>query len=245
MQQEFEATNFRELTTELAEKNDKLLKDYYAEAQQVDLQKDEIARLKKDLEAMTAYAEMFERGEIGIPNTAGSSVVADKMTQLYAKLALYEKEPAKSYVEQILELQQEVKALKSRLHFIWAIGVDYDGYEKPESLKELIDEMVDITQMTDDQVDDQIKAVKQLRQSLIELSAQKAELINHVQRLQKYDEERDERLHARLSDEAYKKGVAEAATKIMHYLYPLWQDATSKNVAIGSCLDWIKATFKV
>lgn len=152
-QQEFVATNFRELITELAEKNDKLLKDFYAIAQTCDGQKDEIATLKKDLEAMTAYAEMFERGEIGIPNTAGSSVVADKMTQLYAKLALYEKEPAKSYVEQILELQQEVKALKRRLHFIWAIGVDYDGYEKPESLKELIDEMVDITQMPDEQVD--------------------------------------------------------------------------------------------
>jgi hypothetical protein len=46
-------------------------------------------------------------------------------------------------------------------------------------------------------------------------------------------------------DTAYKKGAADAATKITHYLYPLWQDTTSKNVAIGSCLDWIKSTFGV
>lgn len=116
MQQEFEATNFRELITELAEKNDKLLKDYYAEAQQVDIQKDEIARLK-------------------------------------AKLEMYEKEPKKSYVEQIMELQQELKALHSRLHWIWAIGVDYDGMDTVEGLKDLIDEMVEFTQMTDEQVD--------------------------------------------------------------------------------------------
>lgn len=206
--QEFEANSLQELLNELAEKNHKLLQDYYAEAQHVDVQKDEIARLK-------------------------------------AKLEMYEKEPKKPYVEQIMELQDEVKALRSRLHWIWAIGVDYDGCGTVESLKELIDEMVDFTQMTDEQVDDQLKAVKQLQQSLIELAAQKAELINQVQRLQRYDAERDERLHARLSDEAYKKGVVDAATKITHYLYPLWQDTTSKNVAIGSCLDWIKATFGV
>lgn len=230
---------------DLVERNHKLLQDYYAEAQQVDIQKDEIDKLKDDLAAMTAYAEMFERGEIGVPGVAGSNVVTEKLTQLYAKLEMYEKEPKKSYVEQIMELQQEVKALRSRLHWIWAIGVDYDGCGTVESLKELIDEMVDFTQMSDDQVDDQLKAVKQLQQSLIELSTQKAELIDQVRRLQKYDAERDELLHARLSDEAYKKGAAEAATKITHYLYPLWQDTTSKNVAIGSCLDWIKVTFGV
>ena len=207
-QQEFEATNFQELIIELEEKNHKLLHDYYAEAQQVDMQKDEIARLKAELE-------------------------------------MYEKEPKKSYVEQIMELQDEVKALRSRLHWIWAIGVDYDGMDTVESLKELIDEMVDFTQMTDEEVDNQLKAVKALQQSVIELSVQKAELVSQVQRLKKYDEERDIQLHARLSDEAYRKGAVDAATKITHYLYPLWQDTTSKNVAIGSCLDWIKATFKV
>ena len=138
--QEFEATNFRELMTELAEKNDKLLKDYYAVAQTCDEQKDEITRLKKEL--------------------AGAN---------------------------------------ERLHWIWAIGADHDGCEKPESLKELIDEMVECTQMTDDKV----------------------------------------------ADTVYNKGVTDAATKIMHYLYPLWEDTTSKNVAIGKTLDWIKATFGV
>jgi chromosome segregation ATPase len=193
---------------DLAERNHKLLQDYYAEAQHVEVQKDEIARLK-------------------------------------AKLEMYEKEPKKSYVEQIMELQDEVKALRSRLHWIWAIGVDYDGCGTVESLKELIDEMVDFTQMTDEQVDDQLKAVKQLQQSVIELSAQKAELINQVQRLKNYDEERDERLHARLSDEAFKKGSANAAMQTLRYLYPLWQDTTSKEVAIGRAIEWIKSTFGV
>lgn len=44
-------------------------------------------------------------------------------------------------------LQKQVDELKKRLHWIWAIGVDYDGCDKAESLKELIDEMVEITQM--------------------------------------------------------------------------------------------------
>jgi hypothetical protein len=30
---------------------------------------------------------------------------------------------------------------------IWAIGVDYDGCDKAESLKGLIDEMVELTQL--------------------------------------------------------------------------------------------------
>jgi hypothetical protein len=228
---------------DLTERNYKLLQDYYTEAQQVDIQKDEITKLKDDLAAMTAYAEMFERGEIGVPGAAGSNVVTEKLTQLYAKLEMYEKEPKKSYVEQIMELQQEVKALRSRLHWIWAIGVDYDGCGTVESLKELIDEMVDFTQMTDDQVDDQLKAVKQLQQSVIELSAQKAELISQVQRLQRYDEERDERLHARLSKAAYDKGSKDTADRIYSYLYFLSKDNT-ENLA-DKMFEWIKNTFGV
>jgi DNA repair exonuclease SbcCD ATPase subunit len=196
-QQEFEANSLQELINELAEKNHKLLQDYYAEAQQVDIQKDEIAKLKEDLAAMTAYAEMFERGEIGVPGATGSDVVTEKLTQLYAKLEMYEKEPKKSYVEQIMELQQEVKALRSRLHWIWAIGVDYDGCGTVESLKELIDEMVDFTQMSDEQVDYSI----------------------------------------------YRKGAIETADKIIHYLYRMSQTDTSKEVAIGRCIDWIKNNF--
>jgi hypothetical protein len=184
---------------ELTERNHKLLQDYYTEAQHVDIQKDEIARLRKDLEAMTAYAEMFERGEIGVPGVAGSNVVTEKLTQLYAKLEMYEKEPKKSYVEQIMELQQEVKALRSRLHWIWAIGVDYDGYKgSAKDLEELIDEMVDFTQMSDEQVDYSI----------------------------------------------YRKGAIETANKITHYLYRMSQNDTSKEVAIGRCIDWIKNNFE-
>ena len=45
------------------------------------------------------------------------------------------------------ELQKLVDELKKRLHLIWAIGVDYDGCSKIKSLKELIDEMVELTQI--------------------------------------------------------------------------------------------------
>lgn len=159
----------------------------------------EVSNLKEDLAAMTAYAEMFERGEIGNPDVTNTTLVMDKLAQLYTKLELYEKDPKKPYVEQIMDLQDEVKALRSRLHWIWAVGVDYDGCGTVESLKELIDEMVDFTQMTDEEVVDTI----------------------------------------------YNKGAIDAATKILHYLYPLWEDETSKNVAIGKTLDWIKATFNV
>ena len=182
---------------ELTERNHKLLQDYYAEAQHVDIQKDEITRLKKDLEAMTAYAEMFERGEIGNPDVANATLITDKLAQLYTKLEMYEKEPKKSYVEQIMELQDEVKTLRRRLHWIWAIGVDYDGCGTVESLKDLIDEMVEFTQMTDEQVDYSI----------------------------------------------YRKGAEETADKIVHYLYRMSQNDTSKEVAIGRCIDWIKNNF--
>ena len=140
--QEFEATNFRELITELAEKNDKLLKDYYAVAQTCDEQKDKIAKLEEEL--LTAKRNV------------------DDMAMQVCKLT-----------DKLIDRDFEIARLKS------------------------------------------------------------------------YDKERDIKLHARLSDEAYRKGAIDAATKITHYLYPLWQDTTSKNVAIGKTLDWIKATFGV
>ena len=157
----------------------------------------EVSNLKEDLAAMTAYAEMFERGEIGNPDVANATLITDKLAQLYTKLEMYEKEPKKSYVEQIMELQDEIKILKRRLHWIWAIGVDYDGCGTVESLKELIDEMVEFTQMTDEQVDYSI----------------------------------------------YRKGAEETANKIIHYLYRMSQNDTSKEVAIGRCIDWIKNNF--
>jgi hypothetical protein len=47
------------------------------------------------------------------------------------------------------ELKTKVSDLRERLHWIWAIGVDYDGCNTVKSLKELIDELVAFTQKDD------------------------------------------------------------------------------------------------
>lgn len=52
------------------------------------------------------------------------------------------------------ELKKEVADLNNRRHLIWAIGVDYDGCNTVESLKELIDELVSYTQLPREQVPD-------------------------------------------------------------------------------------------
>ncbi len=52
------------------------------------------------------------------------------------------------------ELKKEVADLNNRRHLIWAIGHDYDGCNKVESLKELIDELVSYTQLPKEQVPD-------------------------------------------------------------------------------------------
>lgn len=52
------------------------------------------------------------------------------------------------------ELKKEVADLNNRRHLIWAIGVDYDGCNTVNSLKELIDEMVSYTQLPREQVPD-------------------------------------------------------------------------------------------
>ena len=52
------------------------------------------------------------------------------------------------------ELKKEIRDLRNRLHMIWAIGVDYDGCNRVESLKELIDELVSYTQLPSEQVPD-------------------------------------------------------------------------------------------
>ena len=53
--------------------------------------------------------------------------------------------------DQIAELQEQVKLLSNRLHWIWALGVDYDGMGTVDGLKSLIDELVEITQMSDEE----------------------------------------------------------------------------------------------
>mgnify|MGYP003292626804 CR=1 FL=1 len=56
--------------------------------------------------------------------------------------------------EDVDELKEEVKDLNNRRHLIWALGVDYDGCNTVESLKELIDELVSYTQLPREQVPD-------------------------------------------------------------------------------------------
>ena len=52
------------------------------------------------------------------------------------------------------ELKKEVADLNNRRHLIWALGVDYDGCNTVESLKELIDELVSYTKLPREQVPD-------------------------------------------------------------------------------------------
>ncbi len=56
--------------------------------------------------------------------------------------------------EDIDELKKEAADLNNRRHLIWALGVDYDGCNTVESLKELIDELVSYTQLPREQVPD-------------------------------------------------------------------------------------------
>ena len=56
-------------------------------------------------------------------------------------------------VLQTCEEQKDViDLLKARLHWIWMIGADYDGCSTVEGLKGLIDELLEFTQMTDDEI---------------------------------------------------------------------------------------------
>lgn len=50
------------------------------------------------------------------------------------------------WVKDTEQLKNRIAELEKRCHFIWALGCDYDGYEKAESLKSLIDELVGIAQ---------------------------------------------------------------------------------------------------
>ena len=50
------------------------------------------------------------------------------------------------------ELKEEVADLNNRCHLIWALGLDYDGCNTVDGLKELIDELVSYTQLPRGQV---------------------------------------------------------------------------------------------
>ena len=50
------------------------------------------------------------------------------------------------------KLKEEVADLNNRCHLIWALGLDYDGCNTVEGLKELIDELVSYTQLPREQI---------------------------------------------------------------------------------------------
>ena len=51
-------------------------------------------------------------------------------------------------------LEEHVADLNNRRHLIWALGVDYDGYDDAADLKKLIDELVSYTQLPVEEVPD-------------------------------------------------------------------------------------------
>ena len=51
-------------------------------------------------------------------------------------------------------LEEHVADFRNRLHLIWALGADYDGYNDTEHLKQLIDELVSYTQLPVEDVPD-------------------------------------------------------------------------------------------
>lgn len=47
-------------------------------------------------------------------------------------------------IDIIKELERQIEIKDRYCDMIWCLGVDYDGYETPEGLKSLIDELVDL-----------------------------------------------------------------------------------------------------
>lgn len=47
-------------------------------------------------------------------------------------------------IDIIKELERKIEIKDKYLELMWCLGVDYDGYETPEGLKSLIDELVDL-----------------------------------------------------------------------------------------------------
>ena len=68
----------------------------------------------------------------------------EKCAEFNLLLHDYQNEQARSS-----DLSTKLQEARERLHWIWAIGVDYDGCNTVNSLKELIDELVAFTQKDD------------------------------------------------------------------------------------------------
>jgi hypothetical protein len=50
------------------------------------------------------------------------------------------------------EQREKIRLLDARLHWIYLVGADYDGCNTVESLKSLIDELLEFTQMSDEEI---------------------------------------------------------------------------------------------
>lgn len=49
-------------------------------------------------------------------------------------------------IEKIKELERQIKIKDEYLKLMWFIGADYDGYETPDGLKSVIDNLMDLCQ---------------------------------------------------------------------------------------------------
>lgn len=67
----------------------------------------------------------------------------DRTNQLERDLEHY-KEAYENRVNEFIKTDRELKIKNEYFQLIHDIGYDYDGLEKPESLKQLIDELIDL-----------------------------------------------------------------------------------------------------
>ena len=100
-----------------------------------------------------------------------------KQVKKLEKYALYKKEFSRLNKE-LEKKDREIQIKNNYLDLIWQIGYDYDGLNKVESLKELIDELVDYA----------IKAKKNDDKSVIYEGNRGKEIINQNILFEKVDE---------------------------------------------------------
>ena len=129
---------------------------------------EEIVKAKKGLERLyvkgrfcesvvynviqTFYSFQRERAEqkAEIERLTEENDLKQAQVGLLTEQVEYCKMCADNFLADYQKAQKQVDDLKERLHWIWAIGADYDGMDGSiKGLKDLIDEMVEFTQ-TDD-----------------------------------------------------------------------------------------------